>query len=151
MLIYEEGDIVNGNYDIFCQQVNCQHKMGSGLARQIRNKYPEVYKAYMDIKDQRLGFIDSVETKDGRICVNMFAQDNYGRDGKCYTNYKAFEACLNAIIGLIEDRHIKIGAKIAFPYKIGCGLGGGNWDIIRDLIDKFSEKVEQDVVIVSLK
>ena len=27
------------------------------------------------------------------------------------------------------------GATIAFPYKIGCGLGGANWEIIEKMID----------------
>jgi hypothetical protein len=29
---------------------------------------------------------------------------------------------------------------VAFPYKIGCGLARGNWDVYRDLINKWSLK-----------
>ena len=83
MLKYVKGNIVTGDYTIFCQQVNCKHRMGSGLARQIRNAYPEVYREYMNVQKQILGYILPVFTTDGRICVNMFAQDNYGKDGKC--------------------------------------------------------------------
>lgn len=151
MFEYVKGNIVTGDYTIFCQQVNCKHRMGSGLARQIRNAYPEVYREYMNIQEQILGYILPVFTTDGRICVNMFAQDNYGKDGKCYTNYTAFKDCLTALVGFISDHHIKEDVTIAFPYGIGCGLGGGNWIIIQDLIKEFSEKVPQKVVVVMLR
>lgn len=55
MLKFEKGNIVTGDYLIFCHQVNCKRKMGSGLARQIRNKYPEVYSEYMKIENPMLG------------------------------------------------------------------------------------------------
>lgn len=28
---------------------------------------------------------------------------------------------------------------VAFPYKIGCGLAGGNWEKYRAMIEKFDE------------
>ena len=34
------------NLDVICHQVNCQGKMASGIAKQIRNTYPQVYDAY---------------------------------------------------------------------------------------------------------
>lgn len=151
MLLYEFGDIVKGDYPIFCHQVNCQGVMGSGIAKQIRSKYPEVYREFKQIKEPILGFILPVTTKDGRICINMFAQDNYGKDGKKYTDYEAFKKCLDAIEGLIKDHHIKMNVPIAFPYGIGCGFGGGDWNIIQGLLKDFSEKISQNVVIVSLK
>ena len=44
-----EGNILNAEEDIICHQVNCRGKMGSGLAKQIRDKYPDVYKEYVDL------------------------------------------------------------------------------------------------------
>lgn len=151
MIEYKVGDIVKNNYTIFCHQVNCCHKMGSGLAKQIRKAYPEVYKEYMNVENPMLGYILPVFTHDGRICINMFAQDGYGKDGKQYTNYEAFNNCLRALFGFIADHHIKKDVTIAFPYGIGCGLGGGNWFVIRNMIRSFAEVVQQKVVIVKHK
>ena len=72
--------------DVICHQVNCQGKMASGIAKTIREKYPEVYQEYMRLCDSvdheaLLGQIQSValhaEDKD-LIVINMFAQYNYG-------------------------------------------------------------------------
>ena len=45
-------------------------------------------------------------------------------DGGQYTNYTAFKRCL---VHLTE--YVPAGETIAMPYGIGCGLGGGNWEI----------------------
>lgn len=37
---------------------------------------------------------------------------------------------------------------VGFPDGIGCGLGGGEWTVISELLKEFSEKVKQDVYIV---
>lgn len=39
-----EGNILDYKEDIIVQQVNCRGVMGSGLAKQIMNKYPSVSK-----------------------------------------------------------------------------------------------------------
>ena len=59
----------------------------------------------------------------------MFAQDDYGYNGKCYTNYAAFQECLQSL-----KRQVPNGVTIAMPYKIGCGLGGGDWGTVMQLI-----------------
>ena len=39
-------DILTVESGVICQQVNCQGVMGSGLAKQIRDKWPIVYEKY---------------------------------------------------------------------------------------------------------
>lgn len=41
-----EGNILDAEEDIICHQVNCKGVMGAGLAKQIKSKYPNVYKDY---------------------------------------------------------------------------------------------------------
>ena len=151
MLRYEIGDIVNGSYPLFCQQVNCKGKMGAGLAKQIRDKYPEVYESYM--RDYHLGFNKLGETllvltQDKRVCFNMYAQYEYGRS-KRYTDYNAFKLCLEKISRMLATH--KIDEPIAFPYGIGCGLAGGDWYIILGMLKDFSKTIKQDVIVVSLQ
>ena len=140
----ETGNLVAGNYDIFCHQVNCKRVMGAGVAKQIRNKYPEVYQAYMK-KTPTLGDVLPVFCSDGRICINMYAQDGYGRD-KRYTDYQAFQKCLNGLVNFLATQ--RQDAIVAFPYNIGCGLAGGDWNIVEKLLENFSRKIRQNVVIV---
>lgn len=138
------GDLVTGNYDIFCHQVNCKRVMGAGVAKQIRSRYPEVYKAYMQ-KIPVLGNILPVQCKDGRICINMYAQNGYGRDMR-YTDYQAFQKCLDSLVNFLATQ--RQDAIVAFPYNIGCGLAGGDWKIIQKFLNDFSGKIKQQVVIV---
>lgn len=150
MIHYVKGDIVENKYEpeeygVFCHQVNCCKTMDAGLAKQIKEKYPEVYQAYEDREYPYLGAIDWVLTHDGRACVNMYAQNDYGRSGK-HTNYIAFAQCLTELaeylIPISED------TIVAFPYGIGCGLGGGDWKVISALIEDFDKMIKQKVYIV---
>ena len=43
-----KGDLLEANLDYYCHQVNCQGKMGSGIAKSIKEKWPIVYKEYCD-------------------------------------------------------------------------------------------------------
>ena len=130
------GDIFTSDAPYLCHQVNCMGRMGSGIAKAIREKYPNVYHDYMTLclfsgktSKQLLGSV--LFSKSGnKTIVNMFAQEMYGRDRQ-YTDYSAFRTCLRHI----RD-NIPVGSTIAFPNGIGCGLGGGNWEIILPMIEE---------------
>ena len=83
-----EGNLLESGADYIAHQVNCQGKMNSGVAKQIRNKWPEVYESYLYFcglfsgKGAPLGMCDMVPVSTGQVVVNMFAQDRYGYDGK---------------------------------------------------------------------
>ena len=44
MIHYVKGNLLDSDCDYICHQVNCQGVMGSGIAKQIRERWPEVYK-----------------------------------------------------------------------------------------------------------
>ena len=126
--------------------------MGAGIAEQIRCWYPEVYEKYMKRYEDTiwrgrgtetmLGTIDVVRLRGSNQCViNMYSQADYGFDRTRYTSYDAFAMALQEI--KIE---VLTGCTIAFPKFIGCGLGGGNWEIISILIEEILGK-EYDVYI----
>ena len=154
-LEYEKGNIVTGNYPVFCHQVNCKGVMGAGLAKQIRDLFPFVYTEYKELcntEPNLLGHILLSHSSglNGRICVSMFAQDNYGRN-KRYTDYTAFKQCLDTLAKHMNNYSTEgYYNTIAFPYGIGCGLAGGDWVIIQGMLEDFAKKVKQRVVIVSL-
>lgn len=122
-------DILNITTGVIIHQVNCQHVMGAGLALQIRNKYPQHYQDYMN-STLKLGTLITTRINNQFGIIGMCAQQSYGRH-KRQTDYKAFEQCLNQI-KILHDKAPSI--KYYMPYKIGCGLAGGDWDIISQLI-----------------
>lgn len=116
--------------------VNCQNVMGSGVAKALYEKFPEVkerYHSYCDWAKERgedvLGNTISVLSKD-KFIYNLFTQFNYGYDGKKYVNYAAIVLCFDKL-KMIKHR---FDGPIAIP-KIGCGLAGGDWNIVEQLIN----------------
>lgn len=143
MIKYVKGNLLDSNCDYICHQVNCQGVMGSGIARQIRERWPEVYEEYSDHcngwfspGDERRGLLGSIDIVqvwgEPRLCViNMYSQQYCGYDGARYTSYDAFAKALELI-----RQSTSYNDSIGFPKNIGCGLGGGNWKVISALIEE---------------
>ena len=92
------GNLLDSNCDYICHQVNCQGVMGSGTAKQIRERWPEVYDSYKELCMNHgprtlLGTIDIVGTKSGPDVINIFSQFDYGYNGNRFTSYDAFLPC----------------------------------------------------------
>lgn len=127
-LIYK--DILDVTKGIICHQIN-PHVMGAGLALAIRRRYPKHYEDFLEWKrDHGVGDILITTYYWPLIIIGMCAQGTYGRDGGTHTNYPAFSECLT----LVDYEALRRSSKVYFPYKIGCGLAGGNWQLIYDLI-----------------
>ena len=148
MIKHIKGDIFEQNADVICHQVNCQGVMGSGVAKQVREKYPWVYATYKRFCDnsiksgrEMLGKCQEVFIDENRVIVNVFAQDNYGYDEKCYTNYEVLQDCF----GIINERYK--GKTIAIPYLMGCHRGGGDWNVVIKLIESIFENSETTLLI----
>ncbi len=137
---FVKGNILDVHKGIIAHQCNCQLVMGAGLAKQIRIKYPRVYTEYCEIMGkltitQRLGKSQVVEVISKTLYVaNLFSQYHYLPRGVCHTNYDALSM---ALIGLKKwhKQFCPIDFPVFFPYKMGAGLAGGNWNYIINLIE----------------
>ena len=135
------GDLLDTKAPLIGHQVNCRGVMKAGVANQIRKKYPSVAREYTafcrsEMQPVLLGrtlFLD-VRREDGSsLCVaNLFGQDGYGRD-KVYTDYTALGTALSEVRTHAENAAY---THVAFPCGMGCGLAGGDWSIVYDLISK---------------
>jgi O-acetyl-ADP-ribose deacetylase (regulator of RNase III) len=139
-----QGNILEITEGIICHQVNCKGVFGAGLAQQIREKYPTVYQKYIDwynLDYWGLGVLQIVAVSPKlRIC-NLAGQYAYGRN-KQYTNYEALTTGLRTLSSLVG----RCNSQVYLPYKMGCGLGGGNWDVVSGII----EETLPDAIIVKL-
>lgn len=140
--ILEHSNILEVKSGIICHQVNCIGAMGAGLALQIRNKWPVVFKNYKEecklhAKDptRLLGKVQDTFISENLVIANCFGQVYPGRNG-VMTNYDAWDEILNNL----NDVGNFFSLELHFPYMIGCGLAGGNWDVIfGKIMDKFGE------------
>ncbi len=145
MIIYKQGNLLDSDCTVIVHQVNCLGIMDEGIAKQIKEKYPCVYEDYKRICDQQeeigdlLGHVQIVDTKEGKYIANLFSQKDTGRN-EYKTNYEAFDRGCEILSGIIigKNNNPEIHNKwtIAFPYSIGCGLAGGTWKKVYDIINK---------------
>ena len=138
MVTVVKGNLLNASEKIIAHQVNCQKKMNSGVAKAIREKWPIVFEKYQKA-EPALGFVDFILIDNHyHYVANMYAQDNYGYDGKQYTNYDAFRQCCKKIVEFCRNMTIKY--TVAMPYKIASDRGGADWDKIMDiLLEEFTD------------
>lgn len=151
MVVYKECDIFESGADIICHQVNCQGVMGSGLAKQVRERYPIVYDEYRQWCDgsrpeELLGKAQYVplvpmthvasgvyEQGDLMGIINIFGQLDYGYAGECYTDYEALRHAFQNIRKFCKT--FLYNPIIAFPYKFGCARGGADWEVVKEMIE----------------
>lgn len=126
-------DILTATSGLICHQTNCIGATG-GLAGAIFNKWPEAKNDYLhDVKTFKEGLLGTVSISvisDTLTLVNMFAQSGVSHKNKA-TQYSAFGACLYDLKAFYNNP-----TEIYFPYLIGCGLGGGDWNIVSEMIEE---------------
>lgn len=134
------GNLFDTDAEIICHQCNCQGVMGSGVAAEVKRRYPNVFRTYCDTyiyEGLMLGDTIIVPTKNnkGQVIANLCAQDKYGRD-KQYTDYDALRKCLRSVRDFIEHSKWEGVARIAFPYGMGSVRGGGDWNTVYQIIEE---------------
>ena len=129
---------------LICHQTNCVGVMGGGVALAIRNKWPTVYneykkecKLFLSNPQYLMGHIQDIIVNDKVVIVNCFGQ-LYPGNG-LMTDYTAW----NRILDKLRDLHSYYNMPINIPYKIGCGLAGGDWNIMEK---KFKDMFEHSSI-----
>lgn len=140
------GDLLEADAQYICHQVNCQGAMGAGIAKQIADKWPYVKKEYTRYCDAALnrhdllGRIQMVAANGGHqnstdpIIVNIFGQEYYGRSG-VYTDTSALIRAFRKLNDVLRQKGRRM--TVAFPHGFGCGLAGGDWSEVEELIVKY--------------
>jgi O-acetyl-ADP-ribose deacetylase (regulator of RNase III) len=131
-----ERDLLATHRGIIVQQVNCRGAMGSGVAQQIAKRYPLVYGAYRSFFAQEpkpaLGDAQFIPVAENLYVANVFGQDEFGPARQRHTDYAALEQGLRAVAQFAADEDL----RVYLPYGIGCGLGGGDWKVVSEIIDR---------------
>lgn len=122
--------LLNGDVDFLIHVSNCQGRFNSGVAKEVRERVPNAYLDYMNYHRGNNGGLVLGEVSGSDGVINLHAQEYYGYDGKRYLNYGALSKCLSWVNLSVES-----GTKIAVPYKMGSDRAGGDWEIVKELVE----------------
>lgn len=132
-----DGNLFDSKAQIICHQCNCQGVMGSGVAAEVKKRYPHVYESYRRDYEKgllKLGYVNFANATTNQTIANMCGQEKYGYDGKQYTHYEELQKCLDMVERYAFFEYIK-KPTIAFPYLMSCHRGGGDWNIVYKMIE----------------
>jgi len=148
MLQYVKGDLIamafDGQFDVIVHGCNCFNTMGSGIAKQIRERCEPAWIAdqqthwgdYGKLGNYTYGLIP-VENK-GFVVINAYTQYefNKGSERADLFEYTSFQLILQKLLHDFSD------VKIGFPM-IGMGLAGGDKTRIIGMIEDFTIKAAE--------
>lgn len=140
MLYYKNGDLLKSDCSVIMHQANCFKTMGAGIAKSIALMYPQAEQVDQDYKalpKDRFGKFTCVTINNGPTIVNLYGQFNFGR-GK-QTEYDKLENAINEFLIYAIENNINL-SKVGVPYKMGCGLAGGDWEIVKEILVRQSDK-----------
>jgi len=131
------GDLLASDCLIIAHGCNCFNTMGSGIARAIRAKYPGVYEADCQTirgRREKLGtYTNYMSPEDQRVIFNLYTQYRYGTD-KVHLDYTALTAALMNMKDWLDGQDPHKHFKVGLP-RIGCGLAGGEWKRVEEIIE----------------
>ncbi|WP_180953897.1 DarT1-associated NADAR antitoxin family protein [Bacillus sp. M6-12] len=137
-VIQVTGDLLKSKEHIIGHQTNCLGIMGGGIARLIKELYPEIFKPYQDLcfahKKSRslLGECQLVQTNtEGKYVANLFGQHEISRTNQ-ETEYDELEKALFKLKEVAKEKKLSVG----LPWQLGSGLGGGDWNEVKSRIEK---------------
>jgi len=139
-----------------CHVVNDVGAWGAGFTGALSKRWPEpeqVYRERFAMGTVRLGYIQFVSVTREICVVNMVAQQGIGRrppmtGARAYhrtyppIRYDALEVCLTSVRTLAMASH----ASVHMP-RIGCGLGGGQWDVVEPLVRNMAAGSEPSIAV----
>ena len=141
-----EGNLFDSDAELLIHQVNCMGIMGSGVAKELKMRYPEVEEEYRKLCKSRnsselLGEVQFCKTSSGQWIANLFGQEHINPTwyiGGKVTDYEALDKAFAKIAEFMSENNL---SSAAVPYKMSCVRGGGKWDEVVSIIEQHTNKV----------
>jgi len=159
------GSLLDSDAQFIVHQTNCRHKPpGLGLAKHVFTKWPhsDVYsprapwtRGHQYDKPGTItvlggGHGATAACRASRGVINLFGQDWQGKKEKSAKSWEEsrgmrLEWFSQAVDAISQIPNLK---SVAFPYKIGCNLAGGNWNAYRKVLEGLALKCPKVRVVV---
>lgn len=144
MLKEVKQNLLDVQSGIICHQVNCLGSMGAGIAKAIKQKWPFTCGPYKELCSEYpshrsillLGQCQLIPITETLWLANIFGQHEYGT-WTIQTNYRAVRESFENLKKYLDEGHGPTDKSVFVPYKMGCGLAGGDWAKYSPIIEEF--------------
>lgn len=135
--------------DAIAHQANCHCTMKSGIAPVLAKAFPPMWDVdqltvYGDAR--KMGSCTYEYIAEGILGFNLYGQYGYSRF-KQDTEYANVRKALRQMAGVCDWAGVRY---IGLP-KIGCGLGGGDWEIVSAIIEEELEEFDVTIYVIDEK
>ena len=134
------GDIFRSRAQTIAHGCNCRGRMGAGIAREFKRRYPRMFKEYKRRCHGGL-FVPGghyLHKESSPWVLNLATQDAVGG-----AQIEFVEHCLSEFTEYYEEEGI---TSLAMP-RIAAGLGGLDWKEVKALIDEILSRVSIPVFV----
>lgn len=147
MIEYITKDVTTVQCGVIAHGVNCQGVMGAGVAKAIRDMWPVVFNTYKNtcsddvVPASLLGKCEVITIHkpdpyiySGLYVLNLFTQVYYGRDQKAYASVEAVDETMEQCLAFCNGVRLPL-----YMPRIGCGLGGLNWESdVQPIVERYA-------------
>lgn len=141
-MIEKHGNLFDTEAHHIGHGVNTYGMMGAGIAKQFKDRYPEMFDAYHKQCSYRtIAVGDDFRYDYFNVTIhNIASQDRPGP----HANYAWLARGLSRAMVCVDQAN---DSRIAIP-EIGCGIGGLEWPVVKNIIiglERMHNNVEVEV------
>lgn len=148
MIRYIKGDLFQVTTGVIAHGCNCIGVMGAGVAKTVRELYPEVFKRYSKVcanhsAEDLLGLVQIISISPTFFIANCFTQTTIARNPVIKSKLADANAIKESLTYVAEFCQVNKLQTVSMP-KIGAGLGGLDWEsevepVLHEISLKFSD------------
>ena len=146
MIEFVTGDFFDYKANIRVNTVNCVGVMGAGVALEFKNRYPDMFKAYVEVcKKKEIApgkpFIwEEVDLFSRCIIINLPTKVHWRNPSEYEYIEKDLVWLKEYLLTVSEDSIVTLPA-------LGCGHGSLDWNIVKDMICHYLHEVEAKILV----
>lgn len=144
MIHFRKGNLLDSEAEALVNTVNTVGVMSKGIALQFKNLFPNNFKLYANAcknKNVKVGQLLVTEEESllggKKIIINFPTKTTW----RLPSEYQYIEAGLTELVKVIKEKNIK---SIAIP-PLGSGNGGLDWNIVKQILEKYLANVDCDI------
>ena len=145
------GDITDSSAECIVSAANTVGVMGKGVAKSIKEKFPWCYSPYKQACDKKFIstgniFAIKMEVHPQIIyptIIHLTTKDHWKGSSKLEW---VISGC-NELKQFLDEKQIK---SVAIP-RLGCGLGGLSWDLVKPKMEEIFSDIDCEVIIYHME